>query len=194
MLRVLLASLVVLSAFVPLRAETLVVFLDAEPTVSIAIKEELAKSVQPAGLTLDLRDYATRTSGESFERLMVVKFHGRCASADAPVSTAGPLASTQVQGDRILPFADVYCDRVVSTMAGSLLSQPASRRGLLVTRALARVLAHEIFHYVSQDQTHAREGLAKSCVRAQDLIAERFGFDNDAVGRMRETEAEETGR
>ena len=52
-------------------------------------------------------------------------------------------------------------------------------------RALARVIAHEIYHIVAGTTDHHETGVAKAAFSARDLTGARFEFDNSSISRMR---------
>src|SRR5580658_1469108 len=47
-------------------------------------------------------------------------------------------------------------------------------------QALARLLAHELYHVLNQTAGHAQTGIAKAQLTAAELVAERFQFDGPA--------------
>lgn len=168
------------------QAETLAVYLDQPlPGVEATFRDELRTLLRSTGYTLEIRNYHERKAAETFDRLMVVRLKGRCAADSLPSGhQPGPLASTQVQGNRVLPFADLYCDRTLSTVGGWLQNEPLARRNMLFGKALARVLAHEAYHFLAQETGHASNGVAKSCFNTRDLLADTFSFDNNTIARM----------
>jgi hypothetical protein len=169
-----------------LQAETLAVYLDQPlPGVEASFREELRTLLRSSGFGLELRNYNDRKPNETFDRLMVVHLRGRCSAESLPTGVMpGPLASTQVQGDRVLPFAEVFCERTLATIGGWLQKEPVARRNLLLGKALARVLAHEAYHFLTQDTGHAQGGVAKHCFHTRDLLADRFQFDAGTVARL----------
>ncbi len=199
-------SLVVLSVSACLHAETLGVYLDhplPEPAAA-SFREELRNLLKETGVSIELRSLKDRRAGESFDRLMVVQLRGSCevAGEAAPLKKRTPLASTQVEGNRILPYTELFCDRIRSLLTAALEREPLYRRHTLTGRALARILGHEIYHFLAQEKTHAGSGVAKNCLGSQDLLNEDFAFDHHTLARLRATpeqtvyyEAEEaTGR
>ncbi|MBL8209735.1 MAG: hypothetical protein JNK87_03435 [Bryobacterales bacterium] len=168
------------------QAETLAIYLDQPlPGVDATFRDELRTLLRSTGYTLEIRNYHERKASEAFDRLMVVRLKGVCSAESLPSShRPGPLASTQVQGNRVLPFADLYCDRTLATISGWLQNEPAARRNMLFGKALARVLAHEAYHFLAQEVGHAANGVAKSCFHTRDLLADTFTFDNNTIARM----------
>lgn len=181
------ASLVVLSLSLCLHAETLGVYLDKPipAPAAASFREELHSLLKDTGIAIELRSFKDRKSGESFDRLMVIQMRGTCDAFEAPQKSSGPLASTQVEGSRILPYAELFCDRLRSTLSATLDREPLFRRYQLTGRAMARVLAHEIYHYLTQEKNHASTGVARNCLNSRELLSEHFTFDHDTITRLR---------
>jgi hypothetical protein len=55
----------------------------------------------------------------------------------------------------------------------------------LYGRALARVLAHELFHVLAQTPHHAESGVAQSAVTGRSLLGFRFEFDSASRAALR---------
>lgn len=183
------ASLVVLSLSLCLYAETLGVYLDKPipAPAAASFREELHNLLKDTGIAIELRSLKDRKSGESFDRLMVIQLRGTCDAFEAPRKSSGPLASTQVEGSRILPYAELFCDRLRSTLSATLDREPLFRRHQLTGRAMARVLAHEIYHYLTQEKNHASIGVARNCLNSRELLTDGFTFDHHTLTRLRAT-------
>jgi hypothetical protein len=63
--------------------------------------------------------------------------------------------------------------------------QPDSVREFVLGRALARVLAHELYHILTQSENHADSGVAKAALSVADLMGSRFEFDSATIGLIR---------
>lgn len=181
-------SLVVLSVSVCLQAETLGVYLDKPLSgpAQASFRNELHNLLKDTGVSIELRSLKERKAGESFDRLMVVQLRGACDAMESPLAVkAGPLASTQVDGGRILPYAEIFCDRLRQTLGTAFDREPPYRRNMLAGRAMARLLAHEIYHFLAQEKSHSAGGVAKNCVGSRELLSEDFAFDHPTLARLR---------
>ena len=49
---------------------------------------------------------------------------------------------------------------------------------------MARLLAHELYHFLTQTTHHTQSGIAKAAVSATDLLADHFDFDGEAVAKL----------
>lgn len=144
-----------------------------------ALHNELENLMEPEGLHLDWRSLAGVSGADVAAELAVVKFQGRC-DADGLVMRSvhpGALGWTHVSDGVILPFADVDCDRIRVFLQKELMFLRATDRAEAYGRAVARVVAHELYHIFTQTAHHAAEGIGKSAFSVQDLLSGDFAFD-----------------
>jgi hypothetical protein len=83
----------------------------------------------------------------------------------AQVQATDVLGAARVEQSRIAPRLEIYLDRVVALM-------PETRCWNVVGRALARVAAHEVAHFISQDQRHTEAGLLRAQFSGTQLASE----------------------
>jgi len=72
---------------------------------------------------------------------------------------SGPLAFAHASEGHILPFMEVLCDRVRATIRPVLWGDQFRRTDELFGRALARVMAHELYHILGRRAGTATQGL-----------------------------------
>jgi hypothetical protein len=180
MSKLLLRTVACVLAVLPCSAETLTIFTSGTAEPADAVRAEVGRLLEPAGYTVEWKNMSDRKVGEDFANLIVVRYQGACDPKIAPPPglAARPLASTVVTDGRVLPFATIDCDAIRSVMG------PASRPTHFA-RAVARVLAHEVYHMVARSKSHAHAGVSKACFGAADLIAEDFAFDRTSLAQMR---------
>lgn len=75
------------------------------------------------------------------------------------------LGAARVEGAAIAPQLEVYLDRVVALL-------PESQCWNVIGRALARVAAHEVAHYLNQGAEHDEAGLLQARFSAHELAGE----------------------
>ncbi len=97
----------------------------------------------------------------------------------------GPLAFTHSSDGMVLPFAEVACDKVRSSVNSALWGAQRKNSAMLFGRALGRVLAHEIYHVRAKTTHHSSRGVAKNRLSGAQLIADDLGFDEPAQEAMR---------
>lgn len=153
-----------------------------------AARSELWKVLEPLEMELNWRT-VREPDGEPAV-LVVIRFAGSCSFSDYNptriVKAAGlPLASTAISNGRVLPFVTVECSRLRDRIAAQAIGWRPSERNAALGRAVGRVLAHEIYHVLTGDRKHAREGIASSCLSTRDLLAESFYLDNQSLAQMR---------
>jgi hypothetical protein len=143
-----------------------------------AMEAEVDRLLAPAGLEVVWKNLASRKSGENFDLVAVSTFEGSCASNDASgEETTTSLADTSISDGRILPFFRVDCSRLVRML-------PAPIEQAVLGRALARLVAHELYHIVAQTTEHQDKGVAKASFSLRDLTAPQFDLDTASVQRM----------
>ena len=143
------------------------------------LKQELASILKDTNIRVDWRERNQVGSSESFDNLVVVKFRGVCqidAASDSDPQP-GPLAFTHRSDGVILPFSEVECDRVRSSLR-------RVRSDIVFGRALARVLAHELYHVLAGTETHSPQGITQRALTGSDLGGDRLELSQDELTRM----------
>ena len=158
-----------------------------EDTVVDSLEEEMANIMQPAGVELEWRSLETNTGNEVSVELAVIHFKGHC---DADGLTAvdgypGPLGWTHISDGEILPFSDVNCDGLRLFLQRDLLKLPEADRPAVFGRAMARVLAHELYHVFAKTRKHGSWGIAKPAYSIGELLAKKFVFEKKQCDVLR---------
>lgn len=156
-------------------------------TVFQSLQDEVENLMEPAMMHLEWRSLAGVSGSEVSSELAVVKFLGRC-DVDGLTMKAehpGALGWTHVSDGVILPFADVDCDRIRVFVQKDLMFIHASEREQVYGRAIARVLAHELYHIFTQTAHHGSDGVGKSAFTVQELLSDDFQFQGKEAGMLR---------
>jgi hypothetical protein len=164
---------------------------EASPAMRSALQEELETIMTPMGFRFEWRDLHEAVAAQASVELAVVTFKGHCdASSLAPAGkyVPGPLGWTHVSDGTILPFSDVDCDSIRQFLQHELMRFPAPQRELILGRAIARVLAHELYHIFADTKQHGAVGIGKESYSVQDLLSTDFRFE------PRETKALKTSK
>jgi hypothetical protein len=169
--------------------------LDAEATASM--QAELQRLVDPAGLQILWK--SSRNSSADFDLVVVGSFEGSCSTKE-PIMTMveivnlSSLGDTSISNGRILPFFHIDCARLVRMLGRGTDSATLGR-------ALARVVAHELYHIIAHTTAHHDTGVAKPVFSVRDLTTPRFELDMWSAAQMRPPapiasipEAETSGR
>lgn len=144
-----------------------------------AMKRELTTLMSSAGFRLDWRDERSANRNVENAELVLVELRGICGlSSRAAPNQAEPvsLASTAVSAGRVLPFSWLNCDALTRVLAPALAGDPSPQQDFLYGRAMARLLAHELYHITTQNRGHGRTGLAKPAFTRRELLGDRFDF------------------
>jgi hypothetical protein len=179
------ATLLVCLLSVCAHAQTRTLVVYAEPIrgsdaeMSFFMRAELQRLLSPAGLEVLWKNSTGRKAGEDFPLVAVASFKGSCSSADTTsVPDTTRLGETAMSDGRVLPFFYVNCTALLQMLG----PQPESP---ILGRALARVIAHEIYHVVTETTEHEDIGAAKSAFSVQDLISPRLEFDKVTCARLK---------
>ncbi len=142
------------------------------------MRRELSRLLSSADIKVDWRFRDEVRLGEDVPGLVLVRFKGACRMDTDPVylDERGPLAFTHVTDGDILPFSVVNCDKVKRATRSAMWGGDYARGNELMGRALARVVAHEIYHIAGKRHDHGKEGVFKRGLSGRDLIAESLDF------------------
>jgi len=152
---------------------------DPPETVLESVQEELENILEPLGLGFEWRSLVLNRGNEVSTELAVIHFKGNCDISDLEAADAfpGPLGWTHISDGEILPFSDVNCDGIRLFLQRDLLKLPEKGRPAAYGRAIARVVAHELYHIFAKTTKHGARGLGKAAYSAQELLRTRFEFE-----------------
>jgi len=145
------------------------------------MKRELGALMSVPGYRVEWRDAQSPDRNVDNAELVVVELRGSCGVppgwlAAGHTGRADSLASTHVSGAKVLPFSWLNCDSLTRLLAPSLAGEADAQRDYLYGSAMARLVAHELYHILANTREHGREGIGKAGFTSKDLLSERFGF------------------
>lgn len=150
-----------------------------------AVQSELQKLLSAANLTVDLRLRNELPDSPQLGQVVIFKMRGFCSTDPAiPVGALsderGALAMTYTSDGQILPFGEVECDRVRQSLS-RLWGQPLPKgHETDLALAIARVLAHEVYHMLGDSVAHTRTGVTKESLTARELTQPELSFPKAA--------------
>ncbi|MGA2132541.1 MAG: hypothetical protein ABSH50_09630 [Bryobacteraceae bacterium] len=152
------------------------------------MKAELDNIMAPLSLRFDWCSLSEADGRHAVYELVVVRFRGACQVDTLPTpAKSGPLGWTHVAGGRMLPFTDVDCDRIREIMTLPLAVAAPVQRPQLLGRAMGRVLAHELYHFLTNTARHGTGGITKRAYNAADLTTAHLWFDPADLNLLRES-------
>ena len=151
---------------------------------------EMDKLMLQASIRVEWRNLSDFVAGTEVHDLVLVKFRGNCHIQPTPVylDERGPMAFTHTSDGEVLPFSEVLCDRVGVAAQSAMAGGEFGRRDELLGRALARVLAHELYHIKGKCNEHGRSGVARKALSGRELIAGTLDFAPADARRMVRTD------
>lgn len=147
--------------------------------------DRLYRDVQVPILWHELSGY--QSVGET-PRIVFIHFVGDCRAVRMPPvhSVAGiALAGVSRVDGRMLPLVKVDCDRVASYLWPSMAGSDRARGDAAFGRALARVVAHELYHCLTGTAKHSRSALFRAEISAKALLTSELDFGADEVANLR---------
>jgi len=157
-------------------------------TVSVEhMKTELDAIMAPLDLHIAWRSLEQANGHEVLSEIVVVTFQGTCRS-DRLLPEELPMRAlgwTHVADGQVLPFSEVDCDRIRELMTSPLAAAAPGERARLLGRAMARVLAHELYHFFTNTTNHAHSGITKACYTGAELAGEQLRFGDAQLRKVR---------
>lgn len=140
--------------------------------ISVAMQKEIADTPQlSAGA--DLLRGEDIPHGLHVAQPISVYLHGNCDLTSLPQSRpSGALGWVRSVYGQIEPFIHVDCSKIGQELGPLALGMDRNRRDVIMSEAIARVIAHEWIHIATQNAGHAKDGLTKSSFGVLDLLAE----------------------
>ena len=159
------------------------------PLAPEAMKElqaEMANLLKQGNRPVEWKRLDEMGVGVSVSDLVMVKFRGDCRMEMSPMllDERGPLAFTHTTDGEVLPFSEVLCDKVKMAARSAMHGGQIASGNKLMGRALARVLAHEIWHMTANTHKHSKTGVAKSSLSGAQLIADTLEFDGHSAHQL----------
>jgi hypothetical protein len=108
---------------------------------------------------------------ELFSHVVVIQVRGACHTQPSSWDELRPrldspeLASASVRDGKALPFAKIDCDRVSALLRPWRKAEQAATLGA----AMGRVVAHELYHMLTNTLTHGVGGLSKASLTSVEL-------------------------
>jgi hypothetical protein len=145
-----------------------------------SMERELARIMSSANLRLKWLLPDDSDGKQLFAREMVVTFHGSCrvtpgAAGGFEFSPRVTLADTLVEDAALLPYSETNCDRLRGFLSSE--DEPEAGAETRLGFAMARVLAHEMYHVLLQTRAHGKRGIAKAAHTPSALLSGSLRFD-----------------
>ncbi len=156
----------------------------------LEMKRQTTQLLAAAGYGVSWHNPSDASASQQ-DPLFVVELRGSCQPASsfnrpAMVKPGTSLGSSALSNGQIQPFGWLECGVVARFLDASLRDQPQARRNSLYGRALGRILAHELLHYLTNTREHDTDGVGKASFSAKDVLADRFELSDTSVERLKD--------
>ncbi len=170
---------------------------DQPPDMSAveSMERETAALFSNAGLSFWWQPKQQANDLGMTDLLVSVQFRGKCRLEPSVLvpATDGPLGSIQFQDGEIRPFIEVDCDRAAAMVWQNRGTVPAPLAAYILGRALGRVVAHELYHYLTQSNAHTASELFSRRMRSDDLTVPGVRFEAGEIEALRRGLSEREG-
>lgn len=156
------------------------------PAVLDELQAEVAALMAPAGFDIEWRERTRQPLPSTAAELIFVRFNGTCEVRRTPLDrpqVTGTLAATHVSSGEVLPFSDVDCNLLMTHVSRALAGYGRKQSQRLAGRALARVVAHEMWHALTKSGAHGRRGLMRRALTPEELIADHMEIAREDIAR-----------
>jgi hypothetical protein len=127
------------------------------------------------------------------QRIVFVRFQGDCRAVSLPSRQAvvgSALASVNRVDGQLLPLVTVDCERIAGYIFPAMDGLERSHGDVALGRALARVLAHELYHYLTGTAKHTQSALFRASISPAALLAAQLKLGADEIAGLRKALAE----
>jgi len=151
------------------------------------MQREAAAVLAGSGLKLNFKLRSDSVTGDSYDDLVLMSFHGRCLMDSFPpvMDERGPYAFAHTINGEVQPFAVVECDRVQKSVKKAMWGKDFKQGDALMGRALGRVVAHELYHILAKTDEHDHEGITKKALSGSALISDSMQFTPHDLEKLR---------
>lgn len=138
--------------------------------------QETRRLLKPTGVALDFRRRDEWGATDSAEDLVLFRITGTCRMGDYAMlfDERGILGWSHTVDGQVLPFGRISCDQVRRIVDPEIARRGRADRDRLFGRAMARVMAHEIFHMVGRTHSHGKSGFIQASLSGRELIADKL--------------------
>ncbi len=151
------------------------------------MRSEVSHLLRGTGVHLEFALRSELAPNQDFEDLVLVRFRGDCRMTGlAPLlDERGPLAWSHTIEGGILPFGEVFCDKVRRAIEPVLYAPGGHHtREIVFGRALGRVVAHELYHMIGATHRHGKKGVAQATFSGQELVADQMEIEREDLHRI----------
>lgn len=155
------------------------------PAFVEGMRTELDSILAPADLRVQWLREGQPHGSQTWLRAIFIHFHGACSTGSnlqpAAQADSVPLAQTSVSDGVILPYTDTDCDRLRAFLENGSFNRTEESLGI----AMARVIAHELYHVLLQTPEHSKTGIARAAHTASALLGPSLQFEDGELDRIR---------
>ena len=149
-------------------------------------QRETLRLISLQGVEITWQRLEENDGTQSYDRLAVVRLRGNCqAGTQVGRDQDAPLGITHVAAGRVIPFVEIDCERVATTLARKAADSAYFLTDRALGLALGRVAAHEIYHVLAASMEHGHDGITKAYLSANELAGDEAVISGESRERIR---------
>ena len=159
---------------------------DRRPSTAVvgAMAQELSALYRDVPVSIGWHELSGYQSRVVAPRIVFIYFKGDCRAPRLPprLSVEGmALAGISRVDGHMLPVVSVDCERTASYLWPAMSGAERANGDLAFGRALARVIAHELYHFFTGATKHTKSALFRASIPASSLLARELRFVPEEV-------------
>lgn len=159
-----------------------------DANIALALETELGRIFGPSGTRLALVTNRDRNGHDVYDsQVIMVRVTGRCEMGPRHLTSPhkpDTLGRAFITDGVILPFVELDCTQISGAIRQRLITTSSDDRPILFGRALARVLAHEIYHVMASTMHHTSEGIAAETMSSEQMVRPKHDFRLEDFSHM----------
>jgi hypothetical protein len=184
---ILTAAVSALPAAAPL--QLLMQFDEAPSTIAVReMQREMYKLYRDVPISIAWHQLSGYQSVGVAPRIVFVHFEGNCRAATLPprqAVAAVALASVNRVDGQMLPIVTVDCDRIAGYIWPAMTGAERVLGDGAFGRAVARVLCHELYHYLTGEAKHTQSVLFRASISPTNLLAAELRLKADEIADLK---------
>ena len=170
---------------------------DQRPSTAVvgAMAQEIGALYRDVPVSIGWHELSGYQSQVAAPRIVFLYFKGDCRAPRLPPrqSVEGlPLAGISRVDGHMLPVVTVDCERTAGYVWPTMSGVERANGDIVFGRALARVVAHELYHYLTGATKHTRSALFRASISSGALLARELSFTPGELADLRQALARAT--
>ena len=154
-----------------------------------AMRTELDRLYRDARISIAWHELWNFSSVGAAPPIVYVDFIGVCRSRSLPARqtvTSGALAGVSRVDGKMLPSVTVDCEQIAAYIWPFMTGAQRSSGDAAFGEVLARILAHELYHYLTGTVKHTASALFRGAISPRALLDRKLKLEESEIAVLKE--------